>query len=160
MVQRWREARRGGLGGEELLKPQSGADMAGAAIGVVVLFLAAAPFGANANTDSNDGEWVLLLLVGSIISILEAYVSLPHVKKRCNFFVFSLVCAAVKGCGRCVLVLVAFPSRSRQFISIAEAWVFLFIFFWGGGGVAQLRSIKHEFWSFGLYKWLISEISV
>ncbi|KAG2646837.1 protein STRUBBELIG-RECEPTOR FAMILY 7-like isoform X2 [Panicum virgatum] len=28
--------------------------MAGAAIGVVVLFLAAAPFGANANTDSND----------------------------------------------------------------------------------------------------------
>ena len=68
MVQRWREARRGGLGGEELLKPQSGADMAGAAIGVVVLFLAAAPFGANANTDSNDGEWVLLLLVGSIIS--------------------------------------------------------------------------------------------
>jgi len=46
----------GGLGGEELLKPQSGADMAGAAIGVVVLFLAAAPFGANANTDSNDGE--------------------------------------------------------------------------------------------------------
>ena len=37
--------------------------MAGAAIGVVVLFLAAASFGVNANTDSNDGECVLLLLV-------------------------------------------------------------------------------------------------
>jgi len=30
--------------------------MAAAAIGVVALFLAAASFGANANTDSNDGE--------------------------------------------------------------------------------------------------------
>lgn len=37
--------------------------MAGAAIGVVALFLAVASFGVNANTDSNDGECVLLLLV-------------------------------------------------------------------------------------------------
>lgn len=39
--------------------------MAGAAIGVVALFLAVASFGVNANTDSNDGECVLLLLASA-----------------------------------------------------------------------------------------------
>jgi hypothetical protein len=73
--------------------------MAGAAIGVVVLFLAAASFEANANTDSNDGEFVQLLLVG----FLSKDVSRPHIEKRWISSWFSLVCAAINGCDRCVL---------------------------------------------------------
>jgi hypothetical protein len=43
----------GGEEGEELHSP----GMAAAAIGAVVLFLAATSFRANANTDSNDGKF-------------------------------------------------------------------------------------------------------
>ena len=82
--------------------------MAGAAIGVVVLFLAAASFGVNANTDSNDGECVLLLLVLSflLLLLLSKHSWLPRIKKRCISSWFSLVFSAINGCERLLLVCI------------------------------------------------------
>jgi hypothetical protein len=112
--------------------------MAGAAIGVVALFLAVASFGVNANTDSNDGECVLLLFV-VFFFFSQKHSWLPRIKKRCISSWFSLVFSAINGCER--LLLVCVPPCSGQSIESEEQ---------------EVRVLKFRV---GIYDWF-REISV